>query len=161
MKKLLLMIIWLSLLLTGCNGAESIEEAFDQEMNELDYEIIEVVEEDEESFVIHTLLPEDGESPVSIAYLKKSDQEWQYIAGTNCEDELEWGPVGTEKYLWCGLITDSSVEEIFVDREAAEIVDISETLRVWYSLSSLSGEQSDMKIWAVMTDGTEEWLEDM
>lgn len=63
-----------------------------------------------------------------------------------------------DSYVYCGLITDESIEEVYVNGEETALVDVGNRHRVWYSLSKI---ESSAKIKAIKTDGTEEWLKEM
>lgn len=82
MKKILFILAWSVLVMAGCNDAETIEEAFEQTMNETDaeYEIVEIAKDGRRGYVVYgqpTDVAEElylGDTVFSTAFVQKMNR---------------------------------------------------------------------------------------
>lgn len=159
----LIVILLCTLFIVGCNNPQSMEEVFHSEMkrsdNVQDYNIVEVVEEDNVIvFTSETNTPSIDPHP-KLAYYKDSESGWSRSLMAVCRMDgwVASKTSGAESapYMMCGTLTEPRFQEVMVDNGETNLVELDDGFRrVWYTLS----EQLNVEIKVKLTDGTEELL---
>lgn len=154
-------------LLTGCASEQSVEDYFldvmrenEKEMGEdYSYELLkqeESVVHDNDALTIYTENNQYGEQ-IFIAYFEKIDGMWncESIRGAMWDDDVNWSVMGEGPYIYSGDFTDYTIDNVYVDDVAAEIMELEGNKRFWYAI--VPNETAEIKY--AFDDGDEESVE--
>jgi len=154
-KKLFGMIfIIFPLLLFGCVGFNSIDDAFYNVTTSWDskVDIIKTIENENYGIAFFT----SDNSRISLGYFEKEDKKWEWINTSNCTSIWSMN-AESEPYIYCGTILEPKIAKVYVGDKEAEIIELEGSKRVWYYLSKNVNE----RIKVVLIDGSEEWVKQM
>lgn len=164
MRKLIGLPFIMIILLFGCSGMKSIEDAFHKEMkanDELDeYTLLHQNQKDTNGIILYTATIEGAASyeneAIHIGYFEKKGGKWEWLDSTNCDGKWK-GIIGEEPSIYCGTLTEPGYSDVYVDGTRAEIIEVEGEKRVWVYI----GSELNPTIKAELEDGSEEWFKKM
>ncbi len=166
-----LTILTLISILSACSNPSTFEDFFHQKMEEMSegrdkeegysYSLVHKVEEviqSNDAIAVFTENNPRGEQ-IFIAYFKQEDGHWNWkqTRGAEWDTPVKWSAMHQEPYIYSGAISDSSIKEVFVGREKANIIEVEGDKRFWYAVS----DEKDVEVKMVMEDGTQEVVEEL
>jgi hypothetical protein len=149
----------------GCSQDQSFEAFFHNEMENhedrddrpysLVYHELDIVHEHDALAAFEETNP-NGEQ-IFLAYFEKENGiwNWRHTTGAEWGDPVNWSVASDFPYVYAGGTLDEMISEIHVGDEKAEIINVEDEKRFWFSVQN----QEDLDVKFVMEDGTEEHVE--
>ncbi|PZX01261.1 hypothetical protein C7437_1173 [Psychrobacillus insolitus] len=158
-----------NILMAGSSQEQIFESFFHEKMKDMHIEEVgysyglvqmefNVVHEDD-AIAVFRENSEDDEEQISIAYIEKVDNQWEWIQtkGTEWTSPVKWSSMNQPPYIYSGEISDSSIFEVYVGDEPSKIINVEGEKRYWYAISPTK----DVEISIIKEDGSKEIIKEI